>query len=328
MRVKGRVLLVDESLIILARGDALFQSIDNGESWFLFHKANVSFFAKLLMKIHFISRLLRLGFHHVISDRQNGFYVFVNKKLYRINSSGLLHGAIVEVIGSRPLTVCSFNGMVYYGQYCSNERRTSISVFCYDGLRHHVFSNIVGVRHVHGVFYDSAFGDIWMTTGDYGDEAAIWKFEDGAPKPVLQGGQQNRAVQLVITDDYIFFSTDTPIDKNYIKRYCRKNREVEVLQQVSSSVFYGCKVKNWLFFSTVAEPSELNTEKHIELWASNNGHNWQLISRFKKDILPMKLFQYGQLIFPSYECDSPYIWYYKMSVKGSGYSYRIKLSDL
>lgn len=321
-KIKGRVLFVDGDCLLLARGDRLLKSEDGGISWSNFHVAHDTFFKRILMKSHVISRFLRLGFHHVVVSPAGGYFVFVNKFLYKIDSAGAAFGRVVKYKGSRPLKVCSLGDSVYYGEYCSNPDRSAVSVYAFDSTTHNKFSEISGVRHIHGVFYDPYENCLWMTTGDYGDEAGIWKFDGAMTAPVLTGGQQSRAVQLLFDESYVYFGTDTPLENNYIKRFCRASKRVENLCEVSSSIFYGAHIGDRFFFATVAEPSEVNTVEMVQLWGSNGGKKWTLLGEYRKDILPMKLFQYGQIIFPQVSPKSSYLWFYKMGVAGSGYSFR------
>ena len=78
---------------------------------------------------------------------------------------------------------------------------------------------------------------------------------------------------------------------------------------MESSVFWGCKVGDYLFFSTVVESSKVNECKDACIWGSKDGENWKCIARFRKDIWPMKLFQYGQIFFPTGENNTDYLWF-------------------
>src|SRR5690606_9338809 len=108
---------------------------------------------------------------------------------------------------------------------------------------------------------------------------------------MLSGSQQTRTIKLLFTEDFIYFGSDAPEEVNYLYRLNKSSNKVEKLVQVGSSVFHGCKVANWLFFSTAIEPSKVNSTKYAEVWASPDGVEWKCLMRFKKDFLPMRYFQ-------------------------------------
>ena len=108
----------------------------------------------------------------------------------------------------------------------------------------------------------------------------------------------------------------------------KKQKKASKLVKVGNSVFHGCKVANWLFFSTATEPSKVNDTKYAEVWASPDGDNWKCILKFKKDILPMKYFQYGQVFFPYIEKDDGNLWISPFSTKFSGKTIKLSLSKI
>jgi hypothetical protein len=62
-----------------------------------------------------------------------------------------------------------------------------------------------------------------------------------------------------------------------------------------------------MFFSTMVEPSSLNTGREVHLAGSRDGMNWQVLARWKKDNLPMRYFQYGNAFLPDGENASHYL---------------------
>lgn len=166
------------------------------------------------------------------------------------------------------------------------------------------------IRHIHGIYQDPFTQKVWISTGDFGEEAALWETDAAFSKveKIISGSQQTRAIKLLFTKDYIYYGSDTPKEQNYISRMHRETRTIEQLTKVGSSVFHGTKVGDWLFFSTAIEPSEVNKTKQAEVWASPNGTDWKCILKFKKDIWSMKYFQYGQVFFPNGPGDGKNLW--------------------
>ena len=147
---------------------------------------------------------------------------------------------------------------------------------------------------------------------------------------MVGGGQQYRAVQLLFDDDYIYYGTDTPLERNCIYRIARDDQEAhpQLLQEVSSSIFYGARIGGNLFFATVVEPSQVNLTSKAEVWGSEDGRNWHLIVSHRKDIYPLKLFQYGQFTFPLYLEASQNLWFYSMSLDCDGKSFCISTESI
>jgi len=227
------------------------------------------------MRIPIAARALRLGVHHVARTRGKTVVV-ANKASYLIEEGGVT--SLGRLHGSRPMALCAAEGKAFYGEYRSNPERSAVHVFGLD------FDNKVwvpvwrfqGVRHVHGVFYDPYGKAFWVTTGDSDEESAIWRTDDqfSSVKKVVGGSQQLRAVQLLFTEDHVYFGSDAPDESNHIYRMDREGSKVERLCPVDSSVFYGCKVGNHLVFSTAVEPSSVNTGWEAEVWHSLDGESW------------------------------------------------------
>lgn len=315
-RLKGRIIYVDNNKFLLARGLDVYES--SFDSYVLRKKTIISTnnFFSFLYKFSLFRRLLRKGIHHYVKTIDDEVF-FYDKSIYSTK-----HNVSIKVPGSRPLCVCSDSqGNIYYGLYHSNPDRASKS-YIYKVNAHdfsqEIFSLYDNVRHIHGVFYDEYTDKIWATTGDIDDECGLWVIsKDNVPSLFLGGGQQERAVSIQFTKDYIFYGTDSPLEKNCLYRVSRKNKERVKICDVSSSVFYSTKVNEKIYFSTVIEPSEVNLDNAIQIWELSDESI--KVDSFKKDIFPMKLFQYGQAQFPSGVTENN-LCVYLSGVKNDGYT--------
>ncbi|RLD07172.1 MAG: hypothetical protein DRI65_05255 [Chloroflexota bacterium] len=252
-------------------------------------------------------RLNRLGVQSFVPLTKDKVVLLENHKIYKLDlATGEVNAVFEDFQGTRPLFLSqSDNGNLYFGEYFNNPSRGHVNIFASEdeGL---TFKSVYtfpkdSIRHVHGVFFDRYSGDLWVTTGDDNSESHIWRTSDEfrTVESVVGGEQQYRAVQLLFTKEHIYFGSDTPLEQNNISRLNRKTGQVEKLQQVQGTVFYGCKVGDTLFFSTVVEPGSINKDKRVYLWGSRDGEEWHSILSYQKDMLPLKLFQYGQIRFPS-----------------------------
>jgi len=236
-------------------------------------------------------------------------------------------------------------GMVYWGEYFDNAARDEVHIYASaDGgatwsviytfprcsIRH--VHNIVhdkwgnclsadggatwsviytfprcSIRHVHNIVHDKWGNCLWILTGDCGDECRILRAacDFSIVDTVMQGNQQARAVAAVVTPERVFFSSDTPLESNYI--YCLDRAgNLSQLTAISSSSIYGCRVGNQVFFTTMVEPSEVNKDRSVRVYGADaasagNPESWQPVWSWRKDFLPMGLFQYGNAFLPDGE---------------------------
>ena len=326
----GRLLYADKKHLYLAKGRNIFYSRDFGQSWELWYSFSSGIGSFLLAWWPLTARLLRKGVHHLFFDNLVAVAVMDKQTFFFEDDRSTV--ALGMLQGSRPLTLCARNNMFYYGEYRSNPERSPVHVWrLKEGEeKWHPAWRFEGIRHVHGVFHDPYENSIWVTTGDLDHEAGIWRTDDGFEmlEKVAGGSQKFRAVQLLFTEDHVYFGSDAPDDKNYIFRMGREGKNVEELAKVGGSVFYGCKVANHLFFSTAVEPSRVNTTRYAEVWGSADGSNWQVIQRFKKDIWPMKYFQYGQVLFPAGPGDGENLWFTPFAAEFDQKTFKIPLLTL
>lgn len=318
--INGRVLYVDGEEAWLARGGKLLTSEDGGRSW---HKRAVlgAGGARHVLCFQRLGRRLgRAGFHHLGLAGKDSGVAIANRHVFSLIPGEYKLTGGEPVAGSRPLKLCVGKDAVYYGEYRGNPERSPVHVWAADAkeMIWRPVWRFENVRHVHGVFFDPYTGAYWVTTGDEDNESAIWMSPDGfkSLEKIVGGSQRFRAIQLLFTNKYVYFGSDAPHEKNYIYRMDREGRSVEKLAEVGGSVFHGCKVGDKLFFSTAVEPSRVNSSRYAEVWGSADGINWRVVQRFKKDIWPMKYFQYGQVLFPAGPGDGKHLWMTPFAAKG------------
>ncbi len=326
--IKGRVLYVSPEQVLLARGAWIFESRDSGASWRRLFRLPFDYRDRVPLVSSLLCRLLRKGIHHLEKGHSSSLIVS-NKEIFLSKASIVTSREALH--GSRPLLLCSVGDTYYYGEYRSNNELSPVHIWRWDVVAEKwaVAWQFTDVRHVHGVFFDVYSNSIWVTTGDRDSEVAIWRTDDGfeSLQKVAGGAQQFRAVQLLFTDQYVYFGSDAPDKKNHIYRMDRNGENVECLAAVGSSVFYGCKVGSHLFFSTAVEPSQVNKSRYAEVWGSADGLNWKLECRFRKDLWSMRYFQYGQVSFPAGPGDGKTLWLAPMATEGDQKTFRYSLDS-
>jgi hypothetical protein len=211
------------------------------------------------------------------------------------------------VRGSRPLHVCSvLDGPVYFGEYFDNRERSEVHIYGsqdHGDTWHIAYTFPQGaIRHVHSIVYDRWQDCLWILTGDNGDECRILRASCDLKniETVLAGNQQARAVGLVPTTDGIYFSSDTPLERNHVYRLDRNGNLATVADLPSSSI-YGCSVSDDIFFSTMVEPSAVNKETSAYVFGGIGGNKWSRCLGWEKDGWHKALFQYGNAMLPDGE---------------------------
>ena len=330
---KGVVHYVAGNTAFASRARSVYRIEDSEQEWKLLLRLPGSPLWSFRRSTRWSRRLFRAGIHHIELFGEQ-IAIVADRAIYIYTVSGA--GPIYEparVVGSRPLNICAVGSThLYYGEYRGNRERDPVHIWESSDAGQtwvpvYQFEN---VRHVHGVFYDPYTTALWVTTGDNDSECGIWCTTDGfrTLDQRLGGSQQVRAVHLVFTEAYVYFGSDTPLEPNALYRMCRRTGQVEFLQAVESSVFYGCKRGSKLFFSTVCEPSEVNTTDRVVVWGSPDGEQWQRIRIFPKDSLAMPLFQYGQVRFPKGKGDPHRLWLAPFAVHPDQQSFELDISQL
>jgi hypothetical protein len=219
--------------------------------------------------------------------------------------------------GTRPLHVTAVpSGRIYWGEYFDNRERAEVHIYVSAdrGRTWQIAYTFPAgsIRHVHNIVYDRWGDCLWILTGDEGAECKVLRAscDLGAVEVVLAGNQQTRAVAAIATQNGLYLSTDTPFEKNHVYRLdypIGQAGNVEQAADLASSSIYGCRVGEAMFFSTMIEPSSVNTGREVYLAGSRDGTNWQVLARWKKDSLPMRYFQYGNAVLPDGENSTNYL---------------------
>lgn len=327
----GVVHWIQGETVLASRRNRIYQSIDSGNQWTVLLSLPVATVPWVESATRLTRRLFRAGIHHIGRAGENlVIMAFRSIYCYNLKTMRLLEDNIVDIPGSRPLKLCKASeSILYFGEYRANKTRKPVNIFgsMDGGLHWQPVYQFESVRHIHGVFYDPYSNAIWVTTGDKDDEAGIFVTENHfrTLERVIGGNQQTRAIQLLFTDDYVYFGSDTPLENNHIYRLSRHSGGVEMLQEVEGSVFHGCKIGDKLFFSTACEPSAVNRSRDVVVWTSNDGVRWRRFLSVRKDRWPMKLFQYGQILFPNGDGPNDTLWLTPFATRGDQASWRFSL---
>ena len=251
------------------------------------------------------ARLFRDGFHALAVLPEGGLVAAVPGAIVTLRAGEPeFHRSHTITRGTRPLHITAVpGGAVYWGEYFDNPTREEVHIYTSTdaGATWSVAYTFPkgSIRHVHNIVHDPWENCLWVLTGDYGDECRILRAACNLSQvdAVLQGNQQARAVALVPTPEGLYFSSDTPLESNYIYKLDRSGNLTR-LAPLSGSSIYGCRVGEDIFFSTMVEPSPVNRDRNVRVYRGNILEEWRPLLEWRKDRWPMGLFQYGNAFLP------------------------------
>ena len=252
------------------------------------------------------ARLFRDGFH-ALAVLPTAYVAAVPGAIVKLDSNERQFVVTHTITrGTRPLHFAvTPSGAIFWGEYFDNASRDEVHIYgSFDAgdtwTVVHTFPK-GSIRHVHNVVYDPWQDCLWVLTGDNGNECRILRAscDFSEVSVVFQGNQQARAVAAIPTEAGLYFSSDTPLETNFI--YCLDpSGKLTRLSRISSSSIYGCRVGERLFFSTMIEPSKVNPDREVHVYegAMRGADEWLSRLAWRKDRWPMKFFQYGNAILP------------------------------
>jgi len=173
-------------------------------------------------------------------------------------------------VGVLPSAFCEHDGALYVGEYPLDGDATPRVLRSRDGGRTWATAlSLPEVRHVHAIEADPYSGDLWLTTGDAGEECRIGRICDGEFEAVGGGSQRWRAVQPVFTPTGLIWGVDSVYaDENAVFELPRSEFEsgdptVRRLTEMDDSIYYGASLtvgdEHWVALSTAVEPGTDST---------------------------------------------------------------------
>lgn len=286
-------------------------------------------------------RLLRLGIRTAIALNENHILFSRGSSLYELDLlTGILSNGFNCGRGIRPLvfsrvdTITEIEAGLYFGTYQSVDSNNPVHIFKRIGQDQWqvVFTFEYGsVEHVHNIITDPYRNCLWILTGDFGDNAAIWKATKNFSKVerVFYGSQKYRACVAYALPEGLLYATDSPLDENFILLLDPGNGILKVITPINGSCIYGCRWKDQYVFESTVEPSGiyknrfeelLSTsigpgikDRFVRIYSGNLQTGFREIFKEKKDILPYPSFQFGTIRFPSGENNSERLWFQPVS---------------
>lgn len=284
-----------------------------------------SFVKKQLGRFRIFVRLLRLEPRCLTFLSEDIFVISFLKKLWFIS---LCEGKIRQCESVRKgfsdvLMFCSMReygyNIVYYGDYGQNVHEEEIHIYKLDENLHSEICYTFparSIKHIHNILYDKFHERFFIFTGDFGDHVGIYIADSKFCKvtPYLLGQQSYRAVIGKVLEKGLLYATDAVMEDNYLFYISFLDNKPRKVLSLNGSVIYGLILNKGLLFSTTVEPRPSVTSRVISLIDNRNGNGIksnnvevffvsdELVCRklktYRKDLLPMRLFQYGSVSFP------------------------------
>lgn len=281
---------------------------------------------KAMIRFRPIERLLRMEPRLAVAIEKYNFLLSCAGKIYRVDiqKKELTEEMQLRLRMNNPLMFAKKeNGNILFGEYFSNNDREEVCVFEREaGKWNTVYRFPAGsIYHIHGIAVD---GDkIYIMTGDEDKESAIWYTQDDFEHvEMLAGGSQKfRACVAYPYKGGLIYATDTPLEQNYLYILRQENGKWvnEVLSEMPGPCIYGTVRHDEFYFATSVEPdASLRDMRYRFSYKLGKGVKDRYthiirygrdgkvmeVARFKKDLWPMLLFQFGNCLFPDAELDA------------------------
>lgn len=302
----GRLCEFDNDMNLIKTGDLMFSKF--------FGRFQI--FAKLLRKI--VYSIKKISDDIFIISNGNGIFCLdsSNLSLRQIKTSP-------EFKKCLSIGLVTINGCdnIIYSDYYANLKKSAISIYVapINDLDNY---NLIytfeenTINHIHSFFQDPNTKDIFFNVGDYCKDVGIWRLDSNTLKlkTYLTGTQDYRAVYCWIHNDKYLFATDFPGGDNYLKsvNILDSVPKTEIIDSLKGPVIYGTETKDFIYFSTSAEPRKnlgflayipilpIFQKSYLYQFEKANS-KLRCISSAKKDWLNPYLFGFGSFQFPYIE---------------------------
>lgn len=250
-------------------------------------------------------RLARLSFYNVLPVGEEVFFTFDRQVgVLRAGAARPLDGLVRPVRVLRGGVAVTPEREVFFGEYFDNRERQEVRIYRWrpgtgEVRVAHTFPP-GAVRHVHCVRWDPVAGRLLIATGDVGDECRLLSATtDFSEIAVLgMGGEAYRAISPLPGAEAIWYGTDAQFRPNRLLRLDRCGGGPQPLAEVNGPVYYAAEFAGLRLFATTAELCPSQTSPEAVIHAVGTDGRVCEIARWRKDVLPGRLFQHGIIGFP------------------------------
>ena len=288
-------------------------------------------------------RFLRLGIRTAVALDEGHILISIGNWLYECDiTKGAISNGYFCGNGVRPLifspvySISDIDNGVYFGTYQSVNSKNPVNIYKRVGVDQ--WKNVYtfqpdSVEHIHNIIPDPYRNCLWIFSGDFGDNAAIWRVKDNFRRVerVFCGSQKYRACVANALPEGLLYATDSPLDDDFIYLLNPDTGELKEILPISGSCIYGCQWKDQYVFETSVEPSGIYKnlteelfsrsigpgikDRYVRIYCGNLQVGFHEIFKEKKDALPYATFQFGAVRFPSGINNSERLWFQPIATK-------------
>ncbi|SCZ78643.1 hypothetical protein [Pseudobutyrivibrio xylanivorans] len=331
----NKLICYSNKYFIFSKGPKIFISSDINCREYKTVNIPVGSLKQMLGSARLFARALRLEPRCGIFVDDTTALITYHGAIYRVDCTNgqieLEHNFRAEM--NNPLNLVKIQGIsgfedgIYYGEYFLNHEGTAVNIYKRDN---NASWNVIytfpagSIYHIHGLVPCKEKDCVYILTGDKDAESGIYEARNGFQdvKVIVSGKQAYRACVALPTENGLLYTTDTPLETNYLYYLDFETKELKVISEINGPCIYGRLVSNnEMVFSTSVEPDsrlprwkyELSKKvgpgvkdnySHVYIASYENGNiDIEEVFKAKKDILPMGIGQFGAIMFPAGEGD-------------------------
>lgn len=319
-----------EHMLTYSKGYIYLTDIETGEN-IRKVKLPLNIWQRIFCKIRITERMLRLEPRGIVRLDGNKYNLSFRGNIYQVNlkkEEVQLEHSFVKTMNN-PLYMKKISGLadwqdcILYGEYSGNPQREPVAIYrkridCEESQWEKCYEFSRGtINHIHNIIQDPYRKGLLILTGDSDSGSGIWlaSNEFKEVKPLLIGSQLFRACVALPLEEGILYATDTPLMQNGIYFASLNNGNWEsrkLFDMPGPSIYYTFSTDKIIFSTTVEADAEKKgiqyllsrklgrgvKDRYVHLIEGSIFDGFNEIGKFKKDFLPMGLFQFGALHFP------------------------------
>jgi hypothetical protein len=357
---KYKPIFINGSRVFAYKNCKIFYSDYNKDKFFKeICTLPVSMSLKILSRFRILERLFRLEPRAAYLSTDNSLLFSFYGSIFNV---GLNNGIVNQEHSFRcgmnnPLSFCEirningFDDCEVYGEYWGNQKKEPVAIYKRNvnkkewGKIYEFPKNTV--THIHSIVPDKFNNRVLILTGDDDIGSGFWVATDNFEKvsPFMIGKQSYRACAAFPTEKGILFATDNPFEENYIGLIEETNNgcRIKNLFPIEGPCIFYCTIANFYCFATSVEPDQINMSnryyftyklgqgvksRNATIVMGNFETGFKVIKKFKKDFLPITLFQFGNIWFPAGSAADKLIIYPQSTSKNEGEMLIIDLNQI
>ncbi|MFT7667376.1 MAG: hypothetical protein ACI8X5_000055 [Planctomycetota bacterium] len=291
LRCQSRVLHIEGETLYASRGLELVTSLDGGNTFQTVARAPGDLIERTLARDSLAERILRTGIQGIVPLPSGDLIANVRgSMLFLARGEDRFTFAHRIGRGKQPVGLCVHpSGRTYFGENFPNPGREEVHIY---GSESGQEWDIVGtfpenlLRSIHRIVWDPFRKGMWVLTAGDKSETGLWWTTDEfrTLEPILDGETSAKATTLLPLESGLILAMDSPDETNYIQHFDPQTGELESLAPTSGRVLNSARSNGLWLLSTTVQNRSVPGDQSPVLYASPNGHDWSLVTRFTRDL--------------------------------------------